>query len=85
VGAANLANVLNPQAVILGGFFPHLAEWIMPTARAAFAGRAFGPAHQIGELAVSRLGLSAATRGAAALLIDQVVSDPTRLSVPVLG
>ena len=35
LGAANLANLFDPQVIILGGYFAHLGDWILPAAREA--------------------------------------------------
>jgi predicted NBD/HSP70 family sugar kinase len=79
VGAANLANILNPQAVIVGGYFAELQRWLMPSAQVTFSERVFGPVDQVGVLAASTLGFGAATLGGAIAMIERVVTDPTQL------
>lgn len=79
VGAANLANVFNPQAIILGGYFTLLADWILPPATSAFTEGILAPEAGGCELTTSALGFSAAARGGAIHVADQIISDPTLL------
>ena len=70
--ASILANLLNPEVVILGGYFVPLAPWILPSAEAELAARAIAPDAGGGRLAVSELALDAAAIGAAARVLDTV-------------
>ena len=79
VGAANLANLFDPQVIILGGYFAHLGEWILPVAQEALEA---GTLARTGEhllLATSTLGFTAAAQGGALHAIERVMSDPTGL------
>lgn len=78
VGAANVANVVDPEVIILGGYFVHLAEWLLPAARRALAQGALAP-HSRVRLVASDLGFAAAARGGAIHGIDAVISNPTTL------
>jgi predicted NBD/HSP70 family sugar kinase len=79
VGAANLANLFDPQVIILGGYFVELADWILPPARRAL--QAGTLARQTGDvrLTTSTLGFEAAALGGAIHAMDRIVSDPTAL------
>jgi predicted NBD/HSP70 family sugar kinase len=79
IGAANLANVFNPQAIILGGYFTLLADWILPPAASAFTEGVLAPEAGGCTLTTSALGFSAAARGGAIHVADQIISDPTLL------
>jgi predicted NBD/HSP70 family sugar kinase len=79
VGAANLANLFDPDVIILGGYFATLAEWILPPARRALAERLLAPPTDGPQLTVSDLGFTAAARGGAIHALDRVISDPTTL------
>ncbi len=79
IGAANLANVFNPQAIILGGYFTVLADWILQPATAAFLDGVLAPGAGGCSLVTSSLGFSASARGAAIHVADQIISDPTVL------
>ena len=79
IGAANLANVFNPQAIILGGYFILLADWILPPAADAFAEGVLAPDAGGCTLTTSSLGFSAAARGGAIHAADQIISNPALL------
>lgn len=79
IGAANLANVFNPQAIILGGYFTVLADWILRSASVAFLDGVLAKDAGGCSLVISSLGFSAAARGAAIHVADQIISDPAVL------
>jgi predicted NBD/HSP70 family sugar kinase len=79
IGAANLANVFNPRAIILGGYFTLLADWILPAATDALLDGVLAPEAGGCVLTTSSLGFSAAARGAAIHVADQIISNPTLL------
>ena len=65
--------------IILGGYFAHLGEWILPVAQEALEA---GTLARTGEnllLATSTLGFTAAAQGGALHAIERVMSDPTAL------
>ncbi len=39
LGAANIANLLDPDLLLVGGYFTTVAEWMLPTARESFGTR----------------------------------------------
>ncbi len=82
VGAANLVNLFDPQAIILGGYFRLIARWILPPAREAMRAGVLAPGAGGCELTPSALGFTAAARGGTLHVIDQVMSDPARLAQP---
>jgi hypothetical protein len=62
--------------MILGGYFAHLGDWILPVAQEALES---GPLARTGEqlhLATSTLGFTAAAQGGALHAIERVMSDP---------
>jgi predicted NBD/HSP70 family sugar kinase len=79
-GAANLVNLFDPQAIILGGYFRQIAEWILPPAAKALRAGVLAPGAGGCELTTSALGFTAAARGGALRVIDQVLADPARLT-----
>ncbi len=79
VGAANLANLFDPQVIILGGYFVHLSDWILPAAQEALEAGTLAGAAQTPQLATSTLGFTAAAQGGAIHAIERVMSDPTTL------
>jgi len=79
IGAANLANVFNPRAIILGGYFTLIADWILPPAAGALAEGVLAPDLGGCSLTTSALGFSAAARGGAIHVADQIIADPAML------
>ncbi len=78
-GAANLANLFDPEVIILGGYFEQLGEWILPTAQEAVRAGTLARAGEAPRLATSTLGFTAAAQGGAIHAIERVMSDPTTL------
>jgi predicted NBD/HSP70 family sugar kinase len=79
LGAANLANLFDPKVIILGGYFVHLSDWILPAARKALQDGTLARTGENLELATSTLGFTAAAQGGAIHAIERVMSDPTTL------
>jgi predicted NBD/HSP70 family sugar kinase len=79
VGAANLANLFDPQVIILGGYFAHLGDWILPVAEAALEQGTLARSGENLLLDTSSLGFTAAAQGGALHAIERVMSDPTTL------
>ncbi|MBB6472515.1 ROK family transcriptional regulator [Sphaerisporangium rubeum] len=73
-GVAVLANVLNPQVVVLGGYYVALTPWVLPAAREELSRLSFAPEAGGTELVASTLGYGAAALGAAARLLDSIDS-----------
>ena len=71
VALASATNLLDPDAVVLGGVFAALAPWLAPAVADSLAAHAVRP-----ELLVSSLGADAAVRGAAGSVIRRVIDDP---------
>ncbi|MFF3641408.1 ROK family protein [Streptomyces sp. NPDC002564] len=76
LGVALLADVLNPRAVVLGGYFTHFGDHLIDRVRAGFAARVMAPEAGGCEVVLSSLGFSAAARGGACLALDRVYQDP---------
>jgi len=81
-GAAILANLVNPEVVVLGGYFARLAPWLLPRAEAELLYRTIAPDSGGCRLVVSELAGDAAAVGAAARALDSVdAGDLPRLAV----
>lgn len=65
LGIALLAGVLDPEVVVLGGYFVPLGERVLGPARATLDRRLASPAQVRPELRLSTLGIQAAALGAA--------------------
>jgi predicted NBD/HSP70 family sugar kinase len=79
-GVSILSNVVNPEVVILGGYFVPLAPWIMPAAEAEMWDKTAAPNAGGCRLMPSTLGQGAAATGGAASILDTV--DSGRLPAP---
>jgi predicted NBD/HSP70 family sugar kinase len=79
-GAAVLANLVNPEVIILGGYFVPLGEWLLPAAQEQLGQRALAPGAGGARLAVSTFGHDAAATGGAAKILAAV--DAGRLPLP---
>ncbi|WJY41925.1 ROK family transcriptional regulator [Streptomyces sp. P9-2B-2] len=86
IALAGAVNLLDPQAVVLGGALAGLAPWVLPslereltlrTAVTAETGRVGGPA-----VTVSRLGADGPLLGAAHAALQGVLDDPLHCCVP---
>ncbi|WP_371525181.1 ROK family protein [Streptomyces sp. NBC_01283] len=83
LGLALLADVLNPRAVVLGGYFTHFGDYLIDRVRAEFSARVMAPEAGGCEITLSSLGFSAAARGGAYLALDRVYQDPSGTAASV--
>jgi len=79
IGLADMVNLLDPEAVVLGGCLGVLAEWLQPPLREALSSGALATGCAPCRIVPSRLGDAAAVRGAAALALREVIADPTSI------
>ncbi len=70
-GVAILSNLIDPEVVVLGGYFVPLSPWLLPAATAELAARSVEPDHAA-QIAASVLGHGAAATGGAATILDHV-------------
>ncbi|WDZ88151.1 ROK family transcriptional regulator [Micromonospora cathayae] len=82
-GVAVLADVLNPEAVLVGGHFAALAPWLLPAARAELTARTLAPDAGGTRLEPSTLGGEAAALGGATASLAGV--EAGRLPVPAVA
>ena len=73
-GVAIAANLLNPEVVVLGGYYVPLAPWLLGPAEDEMFRRSLAPGAGGCRLVVSTLGHRAAALGAAARVLDSVDS-----------
>lgn len=78
LGAAVAAvlNIVDADAVVLGGFYARFAEWMLPTVQAEIGQRALISSWSPVQVRVSPLGGEAALLGAATSVIRSVIADP---------
>jgi predicted NBD/HSP70 family sugar kinase len=77
VGIASAANLLNFQAVVLGGFFGQLAPWLAAPVADELEAHLLGSAWATPRILPSTLGPGAAVRGAAASSLRRIFADPS--------
>ncbi|MCA2224906.1 ROK family transcriptional regulator [Nonomuraea aurantiaca] len=73
-GVAILANLLNPEVVILGGYYVPLAPWLLPAVEAEVRERTIAPEAGGCQVVISSLGYDAAALGGAARVLDSIDS-----------
>ncbi|MFE4867371.1 ROK family protein [Streptomyces sp. NPDC056682] len=85
-GLSAAVNLLDPDAVVLGGIYPELMPWLAPAADRVLASRAVSGlwSPDSGRLRASSLAGDAA-RGAAALVVRDVLADPAAWTEPADG
>lgn len=85
LGASVLVNIVNPRALVLGGYFAALDEHLRPYVVHTLLERVVAPDAGGVEVRASRLGFTAASRGGAVVALQQVFSDPTRVQAAPAG
>jgi predicted NBD/HSP70 family sugar kinase len=81
---AGAVSITNPERVVLAGALGTLAPWLLPGTRAAVAQRTKLLPTAV-EIVGSELGDESAIRGGAALVLHNVLSDPTCAAVPEMS
>lgn len=81
IGGAILVNILNPDVLVLGGYFAVLGPWLKEPLEKAIRERVIAPDGGGCRVVRSELGFAAAVRGGAQISLDQVFVDPTRIEV----
>jgi predicted NBD/HSP70 family sugar kinase len=76
IGGAILVNILNPDVLVLGGYFAVLGPWLREPLEKAIRDRVIAPDGGGCRVVRSELGFAAAVRGGAQISLDQVFVDP---------
>jgi predicted NBD/HSP70 family sugar kinase len=79
IAAAAVVNLLNPQALLLGGYFAPVTEWLREPIEAELHRRLLAGDGSGCQVLEARLSGEAAVRGAAASARRRVVADPLGL------
>jgi predicted NBD/HSP70 family sugar kinase len=77
IGGAILVNILNPDVLVLGGYFAVLGPWLKEPLETAIRDRVIAPDGGGCQVVRSDLGFTAAVRGGAQISLDQIFVDPT--------
>jgi predicted NBD/HSP70 family sugar kinase len=80
VGAAMLANALNPAAIVLSGYFAAVGHYMRPAIESRLQAGVVAPNAGGTRVELSSLGFTAAVRGGVAVAVDAVFADPTRVA-----
>ncbi len=80
-GLSVLVDVLNPKLIILGGYYAHFGQHLVPVVDAALAARLMdeGTATRV---TTSRHGSTSSARGGALLALEDVFADPSIVPTP---
>jgi predicted NBD/HSP70 family sugar kinase len=80
-GAATLVNLFNPRVIVIGGYFARLAGQIIPVAQTELKRLGVVGSASRCTFVASDLGFGAASRGAAGIVVERVLSDPTSIGI----
>lgn len=80
VGAGILVNLVNPQVLVLGGYFATFAPYLHDSLMAELRARVVAPDAAGCLVVASTLGFTAAARGGAHVVLDRVLHDPSLVS-----
>jgi len=75
---AGAVNLIDPSAVVLGGAYAELGEWLLPRMGAELAARVAVRPWDPGALVVSPLGRRGPVLGAAMVTVRRIIEDPAR-------
>lgn len=78
VGIADLANLLNPEVIVLGGIYTTLFEWLEESLIASLEARALEVAREGLRVVPSAMGPNAPLMGAAEAVLSEAISRPER-------
>jgi predicted NBD/HSP70 family sugar kinase len=76
IALSGAVNLLDPQAVVVGGPLADLAPWLLPGVRAELADRVTDRRWRPEDVVTSRLGSDGVLRGAAYSAVRAVLDDP---------
>ena len=81
LGVANLVNIFDPEMVILGGSLSIVGEYMLPAIRAAVHQSGLNMPRPEVLVGLSAFGSDASVMGAVALVVEEILSDPTQIAV----
>lgn len=84
LGFASLVNIFNPQQIILGGPVSIAGEHLMPAILQSVDRRAMHEIVDQTQIRISAFGPDASLIGAAAVVIDDILTNPARLAKEVM-
>ena len=79
LGVANLISLFNPEMIVLGGPLSAAAPFLLPAIEEAAGNTVIPDIFEQVEILVSAFGPDASVMGAAALVVEALLSNPTRV------
>lgn len=77
VGLANIVDSFNPQVIVLAGFLPEVAPWVMPAAMASLKANSLIESAAQCRVELSTLGFTAGALGCTIHASERLFADPT--------
>jgi len=84
IGIAGLINVLNPEKIILGGPLSVAGEHMLPSIVESVRRHSMQEIAAQTEIALSTFGPDASVMGAAAVVVDDILTNPTQVAKEVM-
>ncbi len=79
IGLVALVNIFNPEKIILGGPVSVVEEYLLPSIRESVSQRAMPEIAVQTDIGISTFGLEASLIGTAAVVVDDVLKNPTHV------
>lgn len=79
IGIANLINIFNPQMIVIGGPLSLAGSFLLPAVEESVKIRALNEVLAEAEILLSQFGADASLIGAAALVIQAIIANPSRI------
>ena len=83
-GFAGLVNIFNPEKIILGGPVSLAGDYLMPSIRQSVNKHAMHEIVRQTEINLSAFGPDASLIGAAAVVVDDILTNPTHVEKEVM-
>ncbi len=83
IGLANIIDTFNPEVIVLAGFIPWVAPWVMDEATKALQENSLAESAERCRVELSTLGFSAAALGGAIHASERLFASPTLVPIPL--
>ena len=84
IGLAGLVNIFNPEKIILGGPISMAGKYLLPSIRQSVNKHAMREIVNQTEINISAFGPDASVIGAVAVLVDDILTNPTHIEKEVV-
>ncbi len=82
IGMANIVDAFNPRVIVLAGFVPWVAPWVMEEAMRALRANSLSESADMCRIELSTLGFSAAAIGGTIQASERIFASPTLVPMP---